>query len=65
MSARKDRPPKRKENLLTRAGVNAPDWKDTSLLRTFLSDRGRIRSQRVTGLTPRQQREVALLLIRK
>ncbi|WP_028922260.1 30S ribosomal protein S18, partial [Pseudonocardia acaciae] len=35
------------------------DWKDTALLRTFISDRGKIRSRRVTGLSPRQQRQVA------
>lgn len=35
------------------------DWKDTSLLRKFLSDRGKIRSRRVTGLAAQEQREVA------
>ncbi|MGF6886012.1 ribosomal protein S18 [Nocardia sp. GAS34] len=30
------------------------------LLRTFVSDRGKIRSRRVTGLTPQQQRQVAI-----
>lgn len=34
------------------------DYKDVALLRTFVSDRGKIRSRRVTGLTPRQQRAV-------
>lgn len=38
------------------------DWKDTALLRRFISDRGKIRSRRTTGLTPRQQREVALAI---
>jgi small subunit ribosomal protein S18 len=28
-------------------------------LRLFLSDRGKIRGRRVTGLTPQQQRQVA------
>nr|CEL19355.1 SSU ribosomal protein S18p @ SSU ribosomal protein S18p, zinc-independent [Kibdelosporangium sp. MJ126-NF4]CTQ94846.1 SSU ribosomal protein S18p @ SSU ribosomal protein S18p, zinc-independent [Kibdelosporangium sp. MJ126-NF4] len=28
-------------------------------MREFISDRGRIRSRRVTGLTPRLQQEVA------
>ncbi len=32
-----------------------------NLLRTFISDRGKIRSRRVTGLTPpQQQRQVAV-----
>jgi len=35
------------------------DYKDLALLRKFMSDRGKIRSRRVTGLTPRRQREVA------
>jgi len=39
--------------------VEHVDYKDVALLRTFISDRGRIRSRRVTGITPRQQRMVA------
>jgi small subunit ribosomal protein S18 len=35
------------------------DYKDVALLRKFMSDRGKIRSRRVTGLTPHRQREVA------
>jgi small subunit ribosomal protein S18 len=35
------------------------DYKDVALLRKFMSDRGKIRSRRVTGLTAKQQREVA------
>lgn len=35
------------------------DYKDLALLRKFMSDRGKIRSRRVTGLSPRRQREVA------
>lgn len=35
------------------------DYKETDLLRKFISDRGKIRSRRITGLTPRQQRAVA------
>ena len=34
------------------------DWKDVSQLRTFISDRGKIRARRVTGLTPKQHRQV-------
>ena len=40
-------------------GVKAIDYKDTNLLRKFISDRGKIRSRRVTGLTMQQQRAVA------
>ena len=53
------RPRKRKINPLRAREIDTVDWKDVRLLRTFISDRGKIRSRRVTGLTPRQQREVA------
>ncbi len=35
------------------------DYKDVHLLRTFISERGKIRARSVTGLTRREQREVA------
>jgi len=35
------------------------DYKDVTLLRKFISDRGKIRSRRVTGLTVQDQRKVA------
>ncbi|GAA1334500.1 30S ribosomal protein S18 [Saccharothrix algeriensis] len=54
-----ERPPKRRVNLLRKEGVTTVDWKDVNLLRKFISDRGKIRSRRVTGLTPQQQRQVA------
>ena len=38
------------------------DYKDIALLRKFMSDRGKIRSRRVTGLTPRRQREIAMAI---
>jgi small subunit ribosomal protein S18 len=38
--------------------VTHVDYKDVTLLRTFVSDRGKIRSRRITGLTPQQQRMV-------
>jgi len=53
------RPKRRKTNPLRARKVDTVDWKDTALLRTFISDRGKIRARRVTGLTPRQQRQVA------
>jgi small subunit ribosomal protein S18 len=48
-----------KRNLLKTLGINAVDYKDTNRLRVFISDRGKIRSRRVTGLTVQQQRQVA------
>ena len=35
------------------------DYTDTATLRRFISERGKIRSRRVTGLTVQQQRQVA------
>lgn len=48
-----------KKNPLKAEGIEKVDYKDTKTLRLFISDRGKIRSRRVTGLTPQQQREVA------
>ena len=48
-----------KRNLLKTLGVNTVDYKDTNRLRMFISDRGKIRSRRVTGLTVQQQRQIA------
>jgi ribosomal protein S18 len=36
------------------------DYKDTALLRRFVSDRGKIRARRVTGSCQRHQRDIAL-----
>jgi small subunit ribosomal protein S18 len=46
-------------NPLDRAGITYIDYKDTDLLRKFISDRGKIRSRRVTKVTARQQRQLA------
>lgn len=48
-----------RKNLLTGLGISAVDYKDTATLRVFISERGKVRSRRVTGLTVRQQRQVA------
>ena len=56
---KRDRPLKRKVNLLRANKVSSVDWKDVDLLRKFVSDRGKIRARRVTGLTPQQQKQVA------
>ncbi len=58
-----DRDPRRKPssrpNSLDAAKITYIDYKDTDLLRRFLSDRGRIRSRRVTRVSARQQRLLA------
>ncbi|MBT0566584.1 30S ribosomal protein S18 [Williamsia sp. CHRR-6] len=51
--------PVAKRNILRERKIDHIDYKDVALLRTFLSDRGKIRSRRVTGLNPQQQRQVA------
>ncbi|MFE6282384.1 30S ribosomal protein S18 [Streptomyces sp. NPDC057877] len=53
------RPVKSRPNPLLQAGVTYIDYKDTDLLRKFLSDRGKIRSRRVTRVTAQQQRLLA------
>ena len=49
----------RRRKPLLAPDVTHVDYKDTALLRTFISDRGRIRPRRVTGITPQQQRAVS------
>jgi small subunit ribosomal protein S18 len=48
-----------KPNPLDKEGITYIDYKDTNLLRRFISDRGKIRSRRVTRLSAQQQRELA------
>ena len=59
MAPRPERPVRKKVNPLYAKRITHIDWKDTNLLRQFVSDRGKIRARRVTGLTPQQQRQVA------
>ena len=35
------------------------DYKDTNLLRTYISERGKIRARRVTGVSVQEQRLIA------
>lgn len=53
------KPAKNRPNPLDRAGVEYIDYKDTDLLRKFISDRGKIRSRRVTRISAQQQRQLA------
>jgi small subunit ribosomal protein S18 len=53
------RKPKKKSNPLLAASIDYIDYKDTALLRRFVSDRGKIRARRVTGVTSQQQRQLA------
>ncbi|MBW0116331.1 30S ribosomal protein S18 [Pseudonocardia abyssalis] len=59
MAVRPTRVPRKRVNPLHAKKITEVDWKDTNLLRQFISDRGKIRARRVTGLTVQQQRQVA------
>jgi small subunit ribosomal protein S18 len=61
-SRRPTRVETRQGNLLKTLGATAVDYKDTARLRMFISERGKIRSRRVTGLTVQQQRQVAIAI---
>ncbi|WP_369184516.1 30S ribosomal protein S18 [Streptomyces sp. Y1] len=56
---RRPAPSKTRPDPLTAAGIEYIDYQDTDLLRRFVSDRGKIRSRRVTRLTVQQQRAMA------
>ncbi len=53
------RKPKKKSNPLKAAKIEVVDYKDTATLRKFISDRGKIRARRVTGVTTQEQRQIA------
>ena len=53
------RKPKKKVNPLCKDKIDYIDYKDTALLRKFISDRGKIRARRVTGICTQQQRHIA------
>ena len=53
------RKPRKKINPLLGVKVVNIDYKDTGLLRKFISDRGKIRSRRVTGVSVQEQRQIA------
>ena len=48
----------------TRINVDNIDYKDLNTLKRFISDRGKIRSRRVTGLSRRHQRQLAVAVKR-
>ncbi|KND28993.1 MULTISPECIES: 30S ribosomal protein S18 [Streptomyces] len=52
-------PAKSRPNPLDQAKITYVDYKDTDLLRRFISDRGKIRSRRVTRVSAQQQRQLA------
>ena len=63
MSRKRPQPPvkpfKKMPHPLKAAKVTEIDYKDVALLRKFISDRGKIRSRRITGVTVQEQRELS------
>lgn len=56
---RPSRAPKRKEDYFRKNKIEYIDYKDIALLKKFISDRGKIRSARVTGTSPQFQELLA------
>ncbi|MFL5834214.1 MAG: 30S ribosomal protein S18 [Solirubrobacterales bacterium] len=48
----------------TRVNSEVVDYKDLNLLRRFLSDKGKTRGRRVTGLSRRHQRQLSVAVKR-
>lgn len=53
------RKPKKKVSPVKTTKIAKIDYKDTALLRKFISDRGKIRARRVTGVSVQDQRLIA------
>ncbi|MBD0293137.1 MAG: 30S ribosomal protein S18 [Jiangellaceae bacterium] len=56
------RKPKKKVCAFCKDKVAYVDYKDTAVLRKYISDRGKIRARRVTGCCTRHQRDVAVAI---
>jgi small subunit ribosomal protein S18 len=54
------RKPKKKVCEFCKNKVGYIDYKDTALLRRYVSDRGKIRARRVTGNCSQHQRDIAI-----
>lgn len=46
----------------TRASEEVADYKDPARLKRFLTERGKILPRRITGLSAKQQRQIALAI---
>jgi len=58
------RPVKSKPCIFCKENIAYVDYKDYNVLRRFVSDRGKIRARRVTGLCPQHQREASVAIKR-
>ena len=52
-------PAKKRRNLLDSLDIERVDYKDTSTLRQFISERGKIVPSRITAVSAKKQRELA------
>ena len=55
---------RRKPCVFCKDKIEQVDYKDTGALRRFISERGKIRSRRITGACRRHQRQVAVAVKR-
>ncbi|HIT75229.1 MAG TPA: 30S ribosomal protein S18 [Candidatus Avipropionibacterium avicola] len=62
MAAAPNRKPKKKIAPTKTTRVGEVNYKDVTLLRKFISERGKIRARRVTGLSVQDQRKVAMAI---
>ncbi|HCH00085.1 MAG: 30S ribosomal protein S18 [Actinobacteria bacterium] len=58
------RKPRRKYCGFCKDKIDYIDFKDTNLLRRFMSDRGKIRPRRVTGTCAQHQRDLSIAIKR-
>lgn len=56
------RKPKKKVCQFCKKNPQTIDYKDATLLRKFVSDRGKIRARRVTGNCTQHQRDIAMAI---
>jgi small subunit ribosomal protein S18 len=55
----RDEKPAKRDCVFSRFHVEEVDYKDIAVLKPFVSDKGRIRAQRTTGLSRKYQAQVA------
>ena len=59
-----NRQPHRKQCQFCKDGVDCIDYKDTQTLRRYTTDRGKIKSRRVTGVCTQHQHKLAAAIKR-
>jgi small subunit ribosomal protein S18 len=59
-----ERPGKRRPCYFCKEKIDEVDWKNFNQLRRYVSEKGKIRSRRITGTCRRHQRQVAVAVKR-